>query len=728
MRRRVSAPMKLPPITIAACASSAASDDRLGVAQRAIRVDAHEVGAREAGAASVARRLRRRASRRGRARRRRARPRARPGRSARPSSRDEARPRRPRTRPRGRTSGPSRSISPRRNPFVSGGRLYGGSGSAARIVTDASPPAARYSVASRAAARPPPTTTIGSTAMTNEYPFRAVLTHGRFSARERRPRRLPFARWPCSPHPASARSSRATPSSTGSRSGCAAATASRSPGPNGAGKTTLLRALVGETSLTAGELAFAKDTRVALHDQRPPRGQGLTLREYSLSGAGDLVAIEEELTRLEQAMASGDHAPATLRRYSEAQARLEHAGGWAWRDRAASILRGLGFRDADLDRPLDTFSGGELTRASLARALSADPDLLLLDEPTNHLDVESLEWLERELTSLDAAVVLVAHDRWFLEAVTTAVLELGGPKPFFFDGAWHAWRREKAARASAAATQLDRVSDDIERLERFVARFRYKKSKAKQAQAKLSQIGRLEKERRAAAEELESMTKRRRTLGFEFLKPARTGRIVLEADDLVVSAGDKLLLDGASRRARAGGARRARRAERIGQDDAPRDAPRLPGAGRGAREARPRRRSRVLLPARGGAAGPRLDPRRRRLPRRGSRDRRRRTSSAGSSSPAGRRTRSRSRCSRAASGDVSRSRSSSPRARTCSCSTSRRTTSTSRAARRSRRRSRRSPGRCCSSRTTAPSSMPSPTASSPSRTLRSARTTAAGPT
>jgi ATP-binding cassette subfamily F protein 3 len=250
-------------------------------------------------------------------------------------------------------------------------------------------------------------------------------------------------------------------------------------GPNGAGKTTLLRAIVGETSLTGGELAFAKDTRIALHDQRPPRGQGLTLREYALSGAGDLVAIEAELRRLEEAMAGGDHAPATLRRYSDAQGRLEHAGGWAWRDRAASIVRG-------------------------------------------------------------------AHDRWFLEAVTTAVLELGGPKPIFFDGPWHAWRREKAARASAAATQLDRVSDDIERLERFVARFRYKKSKAKQAQAKLTQIGRLEKERRAAAQELEAMTKRRRTLGFEFLRPPRSGRIVLEADGLVVRAGDKLLLDGAS--------------------------------------------------------------------------------------------------------------------------------------------------------------------------------------
>ena len=226
-------------------------------------------------------------------------------------------------------------------------------------------------------------------------------------------------------------------------------------GQNGAGKTTLLRALVGETTIQGGEIALQKGARIALHDQRPPRDRGLTLREYSLSGAAALVRIEAGAAR---ARAGDGHAAthdeATLRRYSEAQARLEHAGGWGWRDRAASMLRGLGFRDADLDRQLSTFSGGELTRASLARALAGDPDLLLLDEPTNHLDVESLEWLERELTTIDAAVILVAHDRWFLESVTTAVLELEGGRGLYFSGPWHQWRLERAARAQAAAKSV----------------------------------------------------------------------------------------------------------------------------------------------------------------------------------------------------------------------------------------------------------------------------------
>ena len=270
------------------------------------------------------------------------------------------------------------------------------------------------------------------------------------------------------------------------------------------------------------------------------------MREYALSGARDLLEAEADLRRLEEAMSAGAHDDVTLRRYADAQARLEHAGGWGWRDHAAATIRGLGFAEDDLDRPLGTFSGGELTRASLARVLAGGPDLLLLDEPTNHLDVLNLEWLERELETIDAAVILVAHDRWFLEAVTTSVLELTPARAHYFAGPWHEWRREKASRAAAAEKTVGRVAEDIERLERFVARFRYKKSKAKQAQAKLTQIGRLEQERSRAAEELVALTRKRRTLGFDFLRPPRTGRVVLEAEGIGLTAGDKLLLEDAT--------------------------------------------------------------------------------------------------------------------------------------------------------------------------------------
>jgi ATP-binding cassette, subfamily F, member 3 len=318
-------------------------------------------------------------------------------------------------------------------------------------------------------------------------------------------------------------------------------------GPNGAGKTTLLRALIGETSLQGGELAFQKGTRVALHDQRPPLELGLTLREYVLSGATDLLALESELRQLESEMATGDHSGATMRRYGEAQARLEHAGGYDWRERVTSVLRGLGFADAQLDRRLETFSGGELTRASLARALGGDPDLLLLDEPTNHLDVDSLEWLERELQSLDAGIVVVAHDRWFLEAVANAVLELEAGRSTYFAGPWHQWRLEKAARLQAAAKTAERIGRDIERLERFVARFRASTEKmARKAQVKLTQIERLERERAQAKGDVDLLTRKGKRLGFDFLQPARSGRTVVEANALEVRIGERVLLEDAT--------------------------------------------------------------------------------------------------------------------------------------------------------------------------------------
>jgi ATP-binding cassette, subfamily F, member 3 len=306
-------------------------------------------------------------------------------------------------------------------------------------------------------------------------------------------------------------------------------------GRNGAGKTTLLRMLSGEASVDFGDLTLAKHTKIALHDQRPPRERDLSLRDYVLSGARELVAIEQELSELEQAMAQGAHDDATLSGYAETQARLEHAGGYGWRDRALSALHGLGFRDdADLGRELKTFSGGELTRASLGRALAGDPDLLLLDEPTNHLDIASLEWLETHLVSLDAAIVLVAHDRWFLEAVGTSVLELEAGRGKFFKGAWHAWRKEKAARDLALGRAIERQEAEIERLERFVTRFRAG-TRARQAQSRAKKLAKMDRLNRGPADGA--------ALEFSFKPPERSGRVVFEFEDGHVEVGGRVLLD-----------------------------------------------------------------------------------------------------------------------------------------------------------------------------------------
>ncbi len=308
-------------------------------------------------------------------------------------------------------------------------------------------------------------------------------------------------------------------------------------GRNGAGKTTLLRMLAGEETIDRGELSPAKGARVALHDQRPPRERGIALREYVLSGCAQELAAERELAELERKMASpppgAGTEEATLDRYARAQARLETLGGYLWRDRATVMARGLGFAQDDLERPLDTFSGGQLTRASLARALATNADVLLLDEPTNHLDIESLEWLEQTLVGLDAAIVLVAHDRWFLEAVGTSVLELEAGRARFFAGSWHNWRREQAAREIAQGKAIDKQQAEIERMERFIERFRYKATKAKQAQSrvkKLAKIERIERDPRDA-----------QGLEFTFKAPERSGRVIFELTDARVEVGGRMV-------------------------------------------------------------------------------------------------------------------------------------------------------------------------------------------
>jgi ATP-binding cassette subfamily F protein 3 len=300
-------------------------------------------------------------------------------------------------------------------------------------------------------------------------------------------------------------------------------------GRNGAGKTTLLRMLASEQSLDGGELSFAKGVRVALHDQRPPRDRKRSVEQYLLSGCAAELAVEARLARLESEMAGGASDEATLERYSRAQAELEHHGGYLWRTRAWEVARGLGFSEADLARDLATLSGGELTRASLARALATRPDLLLLDEPTNHLDVESLEWLEQALVAFEGAIALVAHDRWFLETVGTAVLELEAGRSRFFPGSWHAWRAEQAARELALGRAIERQEAEIARMERFVERWGAG-TRARQAQSRKKQLEKIERITRAPADGA--------GLSFAFGEVERSGRVVFALEDGTIEVGD----------------------------------------------------------------------------------------------------------------------------------------------------------------------------------------------
>jgi ATP-binding cassette subfamily F protein 3 len=310
-------------------------------------------------------------------------------------------------------------------------------------------------------------------------------------------------------------------------------------GRNGAGKSTLLRVLAGELSPDGGSLTLQRGARVALHDQRPPRDSAATLSEYVFSGRTEMLAAEAQLAGLEAEMAKGGGSEETMAAYARAQQRLEAGGGYRWRDEVLAVLRGLGFDPEQSERPLSTFSGGELTRASLARALAGRPDLLLLDEPTNHLDIPSLEWLERYLVDLDAAVVLVAHDRWFLEAVGTSVLELEAGRARFFAGPWHAWRQEQAARQIALGKAIERQQAEIERMERFVERFRYKATKARQAQSRVKMIERARRDG-PAAEKHDT-----RRLRFSFKPPERPGRVVLKLVGARIEVPGRTLLDGA---------------------------------------------------------------------------------------------------------------------------------------------------------------------------------------
>jgi ATP-binding cassette subfamily F protein 3 len=210
--------------------------------------------------------------------------------------------------------------------------------------------------------------------------------------------------------------------------------------------------------------------------------------------------------------------------------------GWEIEPKAKSILRGLAFRESDFDRPAKTLSGGWIMRAHLARLLVQEPDLLLLDEPTNHLDLESLLWFQAYLQNYPGAILIISHDREFLNSLLRRVVEIAWQRLHFYNGNYDDFVREKAARAEQHAQAYENQQREIARLQEFADRFRAKASKAAQAQSKLKQIERMEK--------IEAPLEQAKTVGFRFPQPQRSGQRVMTLKDVNHAYGELVVYRG----------------------------------------------------------------------------------------------------------------------------------------------------------------------------------------
>ena len=264
-------------------------------------------------------------------------------------------------------------------------------------------------------------------------------------------------------------------------------------GPNGAGKTTLLRCLTGSEPYDAGKINWFGGCAVGYVEQTADFG-GRTLLEEMKQAYQDVIAWEQRMRELETRLANYGGAPdaTVLSEYSEAMERFEHGDGYAMDNRIRQISLGLGFSETDWDRRVDEFSGGQKTRISLARELVRQPDFLILDEPTNHLDLERTEWLEGYLRAYPGAVLVISHDRYFLDAVTQRTLELENRSMQDYSAGYSGYAAQKAARLEAALAAFEQQQEKIAETEEYIRRYKAG-IKCKQARGRQSQLNRLER-------------------------------------------------------------------------------------------------------------------------------------------------------------------------------------------------------------------------------------------
>jgi ATP-binding cassette subfamily F protein 3 len=325
-------------------------------------------------------------------------------------------------------------------------------------------------------------------------------------------------------------------------------------GPNGSGKTTLLDMIAGLQSPDAGEIHLARDLVLGYLQQETDALRGRPLLDEVLSAGSAVIDAGHRLKVLENEIADSEGAErdAFLAEYARLQDRFATLGGYALQSDAERILMGLGFAVADLQRPTENFSGGWLMRIALAKLLLIQPDLLLLDEPTNHLDLASVEWFESFLRDYEGAVLLISHDRDFMNGFARRVVEIERGKLDAYTGDYANFveqRTQAALQREALAKQQGRK---IAATQRFIDRFRYKNTKARQVQSRIKSLEKMER--------VEVVKETRRRMGLRFPPPPRPGRVVLELDgvsfrygdgpliyeglDLVVERGQKIALVG----------------------------------------------------------------------------------------------------------------------------------------------------------------------------------------
>jgi len=307
-------------------------------------------------------------------------------------------------------------------------------------------------------------------------------------------------------------------------------------GPNGTGKTTLLRILCGRDQPDGGAVYRPQQMQVGFLPQEVEVVQGDTVLGVALAGFDEVAKLEETLQGIERRLATvaaGDpQAERLAARYGELRNRFEALDGDRLEVRAKAILSGLGIPEQDFDRSPETLSGGWRMRVVLARLLVGSPDLLLLDEPTNHLDLEAIDWLEQFLESFEGSFVVVSHDRYFLNRMVRGVVELDRGQLTTYAGTYDDYLEAKQIAEAAREKAAKQQAREMAKVERFVERFRYKNTKARQVQSRIRALEKIERVQ---------TTRSARTIRFGFPPAPRSGDIVVRVEAVDKRFGDHVV-------------------------------------------------------------------------------------------------------------------------------------------------------------------------------------------